>query len=243
MIHPQRGNAGDGGAADDVGRIEPTAQADLDDRRRGGRAGEGEEGGGGRDLEETGADAVRMIEHFGQQRGERCVVDQLARDPDAFVEPHQMRAGEDVDVMPRRLDRSAQEGAGGAFAVGAGDVKHRRQRVLRVAEPIEQSRDPLQTQHVGPGRQCPEPVELCLHGGIGRDGVIRHGGAPLRLVGVRRRGRPSDSRSPSRAGRADPSGERPCRACRDPADIRRAGILRAAFRGSYSRSRAGRRNR
>ena len=78
-----------------------------------------------------------MIEHFGQQRGERCVVDQLARDPNAFVEPHQMRAGEDVDVMPRGLDRSAQEGAGRAFAVGAGDVKHRRQRLLRVTEPIE----------------------------------------------------------------------------------------------------------
>ncbi|PAV68585.1 hypothetical protein WR25_17083 [Diploscapter pachys] len=133
VIHPKRGNAGDGGAADDVGRIESTAQANLHNRRRGGRAGEGEEGGSGRNLEEAGADAVRMIQHFGQQIGERCVVDQLACDPDAFVEPHQMRTGEDA-------------------------------------------------QHVGPGRQCPEPVELCLDGGIGRDGVIRHGGAPLRLI-------------------------------------------------------------
>src|SRR5690606_37067021 len=40
----------------------------------------------------------------------------------------------------------AREGGGGAFAVGAGDVDHRRQAVLRIAEPFEQARDPVQRQ-------------------------------------------------------------------------------------------------
>ena len=47
------------GRSIDVGRIEPAAEPDLDDAGIGGRAREGEEGGGGRHLEEARADARR----------------------------------------------------------------------------------------------------------------------------------------------------------------------------------------
>ena len=43
---------------DDVGRIEPAAEPDLEDAGVGRRAREGEEGGGGRDFEEARLDAV-----------------------------------------------------------------------------------------------------------------------------------------------------------------------------------------
>ena len=73
-----------------------------------------------------------------EQRGERFVVDQPAGDPDALVEADEVRAGEDMDRVARRFERGAEEGAGRALAVGAGDVEDRRKLVLRAAEPVEQ---------------------------------------------------------------------------------------------------------
>ena len=88
-----------------------------------------------------------------EQRGERVVVDQRAGEPDALVEADQMRAGEHVDACARGFERGAQEGAGRALAVGPGDMEHRRQRVLRTAEPVEQGGDAGEAEPVAARRQ------------------------------------------------------------------------------------------
>ena len=74
-----------------------------------------------------------------QRGGQRVVGDQLAGDADALVEADQMRRGVDVDALARRLGDGAQEGAGAALAVGAGDVDHRRQAALGMAERRQQA--------------------------------------------------------------------------------------------------------
>ena len=118
------------GRFDDVGRVEPAAEPDLDDAGVGGGAGEGEEGGGGGRLEEADLHAVGGVERLGEQGGQRVVLDQLPGEADALVEADQMGAGVDMGAEPGRLDRGAQEGAGRALAVGAGDMEDRRQRAL-----------------------------------------------------------------------------------------------------------------
>ena len=79
MVEREVGDAGDQRALDDVGRIEPAAEPDLEDAGVGGRARESEEGGGGRDFEEARLDARARVEHLGEQRGQLFVVDQPAR--------------------------------------------------------------------------------------------------------------------------------------------------------------------
>ena len=101
-----------------------------------------------------------------EQRGELVVVDQPAGDADALVEADEVRAGEDVDRVARRLERGAQEGAGRALAVGAGDVEDRRQAILRTAEPVEQRGDALQPEAIAGGRERRQPVELRLDAGM-----------------------------------------------------------------------------
>ena len=84
----------------------------------------------------AGVHALDILER-GRQR---LVGHQLAGDADAFVEPHQMRRGIDVHALPGRLGHRAQEGAGAALAVGAGDVDHRRQASLRMIQLRQQDR-------------------------------------------------------------------------------------------------------
>ncbi len=76
-----------------------------------------------------------------------------------------MRAGVDVAGEAGGLDRGTQKGAGRALAVGAGDMEHRRQALMRVAEPVEQHGDAFEAEDVGARGQRPEPIELCLDGG------------------------------------------------------------------------------
>ena len=79
MVETERGDAGDGGALDHVGRVEAAAHADFQHQRVGGRAGEGEKGGGGGGFEEARGDVAARVEHFAEQRGERLVLDQACR--------------------------------------------------------------------------------------------------------------------------------------------------------------------
>ena len=79
MIEAELGDAADERRGDDVGRVEPAAEADLDDAGVGRCAREGEEGGGGGRLEEADLHAVGGVERLGEQGGERLVVDQLRR--------------------------------------------------------------------------------------------------------------------------------------------------------------------
>ena len=69
MVDAELRDAAHGGIDDDVGRIEPPAEADLDHAGVGGGLGKNEEGGGGGDLEEAGLEFFRLIEHARQQRG------------------------------------------------------------------------------------------------------------------------------------------------------------------------------
>ena len=108
----------------------------------------GDEGGGGGAFEHRGLGPrlvygrLDPVEHGVQVR----VLDQSPGQPDAFVEPHQMRRGVGVDAQARRLGDGADEGDGRALAVGPGDMDHRRQAVLRVAEGGAQHAHPLQRQ-------------------------------------------------------------------------------------------------
>ena len=124
VIDAEGGDAGCDGLLDDIGRVEASAEADLDYRRVGGCPRKGEEGDGGRDLEEAGLDIVARVENLGEQSRKLRILDQFAGDADALVEADEVRAGEGVDRAAARLQCGAQESAGRAFAVGACDVKY-----------------------------------------------------------------------------------------------------------------------
>ena len=141
---------------DDVGRVEPAAEPDLDDCRIGRRTGEGQEGGRRRRLEEARLDTVARLPDLLQQCRELAILDQPAGNSDALIEAHEVRACEGMDIVARRLQRGAQESAGRALAVGAGDVEHRRQGVLGPSETIEQAGDSVETKTVPTGRQFRE---------------------------------------------------------------------------------------
>jgi hypothetical protein len=70
------------------------------DARVGRVAGEGEERGGGGDLEEARAERFADVEHFLEQRRQLLVRDQLAGDADALVVAHEVRLDRAVHVSP-----------------------------------------------------------------------------------------------------------------------------------------------
>lgn len=51
-----------------------------------------------------------------------------------------------MDALSRGLDAGAQKGAGRAFTVGPGDVKHRRQLAFGMPEPLEQALEALEPE-------------------------------------------------------------------------------------------------
>ena len=76
-----------------------------------------------------------------ERRRQPLLGDQLAGEPDALVEAHQVRRGVDVHPVAGGLEPGADHRHRRALAVGAGDVDHRRQRALGVAERGEQPLD------------------------------------------------------------------------------------------------------
>ena len=163
MVVAELGDAADQRRLDDVGRVEPAAQPDLDDAGVGGRAGEGEKGGGGGRLEEAQLHRAGRFEHLGQDGGQRLILDQPPGEADALVEADEMRAGIDMGLEPRRLQRGAQEGAGRALAVGAGDVEDGRQRPLRDCRASRASAEMRSSPRMSPPGERPrQPVELRL---------------------------------------------------------------------------------
>ena len=93
-------------------------------------------------------DACTRVEDFGQQGSKIVVVDQPPGDANALVEPHQVRAGEGVDFMARRLERGTQKGDRRAFAVGARDVEDRREPVLRPVQPLQQFQNAVEPEAI-----------------------------------------------------------------------------------------------
>jgi hypothetical protein len=64
----------------------------------------------------------------------------------ALMKIDQMRRGIDMHALAERLGDGAGKGKERALAVGAGDMHHRRQLILGVAERREQPLDPPQRQ-------------------------------------------------------------------------------------------------
>src|SRR3546814_1242796 len=75
----------------------------------------------------------------------------------------------------RCLDRGAEEGAGGALAVGSGDVEDGRQLALGIAEAGEERAYPFESERVHAGRQIGEAIELALDEWIIGGGTVGHG--------------------------------------------------------------------
>ena len=174
------------------------------------------------------------------------LVDQLAGEPDALVEAREMRRG--VDVHPRAggLEPGAQHRHHRALAVGAGDVDHRRQPPLGVAERGEQPLDAAERQvdHLGMQRRQALEDAVARRRSWGGRAACAASSARRRQVAVHvGRLRWSGAAAASRARRAGPCAPPPGRACRGRAGTRRAGSPRAASRGSSARSPAGRRSR
>jgi hypothetical protein len=96
-------------------------------------------------------------------------------DADPFVIAHQMRLGGAVDAQALRLQHGAQIGAGAALAIGARDMEHGRQMVLRIAQRVQQGVDHLQPE--SPLRQAEraQPGQLRRHPGVIGCREIAHG--------------------------------------------------------------------
>ena len=185
VVEPEAGDGGDERAVDHVGCVEAAAEPDFEDQRVGGAAREGQEGGGGGDFEEARFHPVGGVDHFAEERGELGVVDQRSGEADAFVEAHQMRAGEGVDQMPRGFEAGAEKGAGRALAVGPGDMEHRGQIKVRIAKAIEQREDAVEPEDVGGVKRRAQAVELGLDRGVGRHREVSHYAAFFAFSGAR----------------------------------------------------------
>ncbi len=172
MIDAEMGDAAYQWARDSIGRVEPPAEPYLDDAGVRRISGEGEKCSGGRRFEEAWADAVRIVEHLFEERREHLVVDELAGDPNPFIEAHEMRTRVDVRGHSGGLCRRSQECTDRAFAVGAGDVNDGRQIVLRITEAVEKRGYTFEPKRVTAGRKRRQTIELALDFGVGRAGMV-----------------------------------------------------------------------
>jgi len=158
-------------ALDHVGGVQHPAQAHLQQAQVRLGLAEGQEGAGGGDLEEgdwlAGVGRLDPVEHLGERR----LLDQPPGHADALGEAHQVRRGVDVDLQPRRLGHGAQEGDGGALAVGPRHMDHRRQLSFRVtqrraqpAHAVERQVDLLGMQRLQPRQRRVVGQEAVGHG-------------------------------------------------------------------------------
>ena len=167
-------------ALDDIGRIEPAAEAHLEDAGVGGRAREGEEGGGGRDLEEARLDAAAASSTSASKLGEQLVLDQRPAMRMRSLKRTRCGLVKAWTVWPAASSAARRKATGRAFAVGAGDMEDGRQAVLRAAEQrsstIQPDAAPRPRRSRWPGgRASKRPVELRLDA---RDGSERREVAP-----------------------------------------------------------------
>ena len=210
----------------------------------------------------AGIDALAMFERAAQF----VVADEHAAagaaEPKAFVDPHQIGRGIDVDAQARGFQDRAQIGDRRALAVGAGDMDDRRQFALGMIEPLQQPMHPLEIEIDALRMQRGQPRDQFAER---RSAVWRQARSRVRRgrrhfrsrYDLGRRRRPAAQalarfRAPaiwSAAGTAAPASGAdrgdapPCRPCRGPSDIRRAETLPAISRGWSVRSRARRQSR
>ena len=146
-------------ARDHVGRIEPPAKPDLEQRviRRHPR--HRQQRGAGGDLEIGDVVATIGGIAFVQNRAQIGFRDQLAGQPDPLVKPGQVRRGIGVAGQPRPFQPGPDHRQRRTLAVGARDMDDRRQAVLRVAQPVQQAPDPVQRQVDDLGMKRHHPIK------------------------------------------------------------------------------------
>ena len=230
---------------DHVGRVEPPAEADLQQQDVGRRAGEGEECGSGGDLEEGDRlAAVGPLAFLEERRRASSSSISSPASADALVEAHQMGRGVDMHALARRLQHGAQIGDDRALAVGAGDMDDRRQAALadgpgvRAAARCDRATDRSSWDAAWSAARGSRSLGC---GGLGSC-VSRHAMISAMAVAAGANGRltTAGGRRPGWRQQIDDADQRvaqlaraapPCRPCHAPADIRRAGIPPAASRG------------
>ena len=121
----------------DIGRIESSAQADLDDRHIDPPPDEMKKAqGGGHFKEGRGHPAGGELDLY-QQAGQLRRGDGLAVDLNAFLDAAEMGRGEQAGVVAGPAKDGRQHGGRRAFALAAGHV-HDAQALLRITKALEQ---------------------------------------------------------------------------------------------------------
>ena len=136
-------------AVGDVRGVPSPEQPDLDDGDVDRGVGERPVGGRGHDLEVGGPHAGDDLEvgDGADLLGERVVVDRLAVDGDALVDPLEVRARVGADPQALGHQQAGGDLGGRALAVRAGDVDHR-VGLLRVAHGVDEAGHPIERGHV-----------------------------------------------------------------------------------------------
>ena len=175
MVERKVGDAGDERMLDDVGRVEPAAETDLEDAGVGGRSRERHERRGGRDLEEARLD-VRPRRRSLRVRIAASSSSSISRPAIRIRSLKRTRCGlvKAWTLWPLASSAARRKATVEPFPLVPADVKDRRKRVLRTAEPLEQRRNPLQPQPVARRRKLRQSVELRLDLRVGRAREIRH---------------------------------------------------------------------
>ncbi len=161
VVHADRRDHARERRVDHVGGVEPPAEADFQQHHIGRMLREQRKGRRGFDFKNrdrrAGIDLLAMFE----RRAQFVVVDENAAagpaEPEAFVDPHQVRRGVGVDAQARRFQNRPQVSDRRALAVGAGDVNNRRQLALGMAEPHQQPVHPLEIEIDAFGVQGGQP--------------------------------------------------------------------------------------
>ena len=146
---------------------------------------EGEEGDGGVDLEQAGADLVIGIEHPAHQLGEPCVLDQLAGDADALVVADQVRAGEGVDPVPAASSAARRKAQVEPLPLVPATWKTGGKRSCGRPRLVEQRGDPVEAEMVAVDRLGRLPVDQCRDARIRRADHFVHQAAFLSFCGAR----------------------------------------------------------
>ena len=150
VVDGDRRDRGGKRLVDHIGRIEPAAKSRLQQQQIGRRLGEGEEGRRRGDLEQGDQLAVIGGLGAGEAIDQHLLADRRGAigtgKHDALVEVDEMRRGVDMHALAQRLGDGADEGEQRALAVGAGDMHHRRQAPLGMAERREQAFDAPERQ-------------------------------------------------------------------------------------------------
>ena len=168
------GRDGAGRRHDDVRGVEPAAEPHLQHDRVAPAASEVFQRDRGDELEgrRMHVDRCGRIAHGARDLIELPVGDVDAVHLDALVETQNERRGEKPRIVAGRLQDAGYEGAGGTFAVRAGDM-HDRISVLRIAERGEQRARAVEPEvHVAP--------RSLLQIGLGVESVIGRGAFRLR---------------------------------------------------------------